>query len=452
LSCYQAEGKHDQDTICIPVESSRKAVPEHFSGVALLQISAHPWQGRSIVDLDDDSAGSAAGAADITGLDYHEAPASDVVPEETMLMGGSTRGSASDTNAAAAAIDAETVNGAEALLGLVWHRWSPPPKLRQEGFFEFFLSAHLFYWCVFATAIVIAICLRTAWAYGLDSSSSKTVKTNSLKLLVWVFLALLYLAVISNTLGPNVGKDWLAGYVLELVFMVENIFIFSMVLNAFKLPESLAPRALLCVVVGQMLFELIFFMGLAAWLRSFVFLPYILGMWLIGCGLSAFFGGHEHPPDASGEEIESPAIRRIRSLSSLIVDEGSQAGLLISAVFALLLACFFLEIDIVLMKIEQFHNGYISFSSSALAALALPELFAVGEWCLNRFSLLKYGIASILVIFGVEMLAACLVKYELSPVMACSLVGCVLVSSIIASVLQEMVQLSGKKPVIEVRP
>lgn len=324
-------------------------------------------------------------------------------------------------------------------LETTWHRWSPPPTLRRKGYEEFFYSAALFDWCVFSIFIAAVLLVRGVFLVGAPSY-------HAAGLLVSMLLAACYFVAVWTQLGHQSGKDWLAGYMLELTFMVENIFIFSLVIHSLRVPPEQIPKALLCVVVGQILFELVFFMGLAAWLRSIPFLPYALGVWLLCCGASCFY---EHQHTVDDEDSDTFILRTLRSICGdrcyvsrgkcgerSCNDSRQEAVCLTLVVCVLLLVDFFLEIDVVLMKIETFPNGYIAFTSSAMAAVALPEMFVVGEALLHKFHYLKKGIAVVLMIFGIQLLLCTTLKFVLPPLFGCVLIMVILVLSIAASALR----------------
>lgn len=327
------------------------------------------------------------------------------------------------------------------LVGAEWSRWSHKHHKHKgpEGVHAFLHSVVLFDWCLFAVAIVIFLLLHT-FILGRLSSKGWHVAV----LLIWIVVGVGYNTVIWLRFGTNAGVSWLAGYLLEFIFLVENIFIFHIVVQAFKTPLRLTPKALHIVVWGQILFELVFFMGLAAWLRSFKALPYILGVWLIFCGLLAARG----EPIIDSDIMETTACRAFTSclgdrLSKeyekdnvcLIKDSSGKlrVSLLGLVVVVLLCADFLLEIDVVLTKIEELPNSYIAFTSSALAAFAIPELFFVSKGLLQRFVMLKYGIGFVLILFGAQMLLSSI--YILRPIVACCIIMTVLGGSIVASSL-----------------
>mmetsp|Transcript_10733 Transcript_10733/g.33432 ORF Transcript_10733/g.33432 Transcript_10733/m.33432 type:complete len:576 (-) Transcript_10733:125-1852(-) len=233
-------------------------------------------------------------------------------------------------------------------------------------------------------------------------------------LLVWVAVAALYNCLVLLRLGKDSSTVWLIGYLLELIFSIENLFVFHIVVKAFRMPRWTTQRVLLLVVLSQAAFQAVFYMGLAAWLRSLKVLPYALGAWLIYVGWQAATE-EEH---GNYDVMQTRGVRLLRSFlgerllltqddsSSMVLEKAGKtcltpAGLML---LCLVFVDFLLEVDVTVVKIESFPSRYICFSSSLLASFALPELFFVARDLFRRFFGLKYGISFVLVFVGLQSL------------------------------------------------
>jgi len=328
------------------------------------------------------------------------------------------------------------------LANRVWSRWTATPRTehRIHGPHSFFTSAVVFDWCLFASAIVLYIAVNIVLSRRRDVNGSCCIA-----FCMWLIVGCMYNVMIWARFASNAGMDWFAGYLLEFIFMVENIFIFHIVIDAFNIPSvKLTRKALHIVVWAQIMFEMVFFMGLAAWLRSFKALPYLLGIWLICCGILA----------ARGElttQIDIMQTGTCRAFTACLGDRLShqyekdgkcllrdntgrlRVSLMGLVVFVLLAADFLLEIDVVLTKIEEIPNAYIAFTSSAVATWSIPELFFLSKGLLKRFVFLKYGISVVLILFGAQMLSSSF--YIVRPIVACSIIIAVLAFCIVLSLL-----------------
>ncbi|CAK9031860.1 unnamed protein product [Durusdinium trenchii] len=267
---------------------------------------------------------------------------------------------------------------------------------------------------------------------------------------------------------------------MELVLSMENIFLYHMVLGAFKVPPRMARFALLVVSLFQMVFQMFLFMGIAAFIQDLEILPYLLGAWLIVVGIQTmrdddeegwvgfdaanseayktcrlalgdrllprydaegrifvyqtlFWGGMASSQSpGKGEGVREEWVR----LKWGILKEVTMMGPVILCLLAIMFAmeaeqpgeageaeegaftCCPLHllwhtgktraehggVDVTLAKIEEIDNHFIAWSSSVLAAFALPELFVVVCELLRRFYLLKPAISFLVMFFGILLL------------------------------------------------
>jgi len=307
-------------------------------------------------------------------------------------------------------------------------------------------------WSFFLVAIFAAALLRHNWLWP---EEMKRMDQHMISLGGWLSFAAVFAVCIAALMGQDHCEDWIAGYFLEFFFMVENVFVFQSVVKSIELPASSTLYVLKIVLWGQMIFEAIFFVGLAHYLRTLRFLPHILGLALLYFGLSTIIEGIPHsfaedaPSIPQSDSHSSVAGQLIRSLSSgkslselgdlpenqlMIMKGGIKLTLAGWTLAALLLTDFMFEIDTVLTKIEEIDNHFISLSSSAVAAFALPELYMISEDLMYRFPHLKYGIGGVLCMFGVQLMAAPVVC--LSPFASCLLMFAILAVSMLISVLR----------------
>lgn len=294
---------------------------------------------------------------------------------------------------------------------IVWtsrHDWRDPNRI--GGILQFWNSAVVFEWAIFFCALPLCIALHI---YLIEWPSK--IKYHFFALFVWLMVACLYNVVMFARLGSVQGAQWFTGYVMEFVFSIENVFVFHIVIKDFRTPRRQAQKAMFVVVVGQIIFQMIVFMGLANLIRSLKLLPYVLGVWLVYVGFQAALDSH------SKMNIQETCIFKSFQLclgdrlslsyeddrSFFIVREGgakTHVSMLVPVVGCLLLVDFLFEIDVTLTKIETMDNAYIAFTSSVLAAFAVPELFFCARDLFKRFYLLKYGVCFVLIFFGVQML------------------------------------------------
>mmetsp|Transcript_29310 Transcript_29310/g.64055 ORF Transcript_29310/g.64055 Transcript_29310/m.64055 type:complete len:326 (-) Transcript_29310:77-1054(-) len=242
------------------------------------------------------------------------------------------------------------------------------------------------------------------------------IMSHSVASLVFLALGGAFCAVIFLRKGEADGVQWLTGYLLEVMNILENFFVFWAMAKAFGLPKPHLITAIMVLMWNQILFDTIFFMGMADWLRQFRFLPYILGVWLIYVAyINAFVGAAahqiEHPCNTGmglwltthlGDRFWPSYDKK----GNIFVVKGDKlcVSLLGPVLACYALAGIFLEVDVVLTKLEELPNRYLSYTSSAIGSCVLFELFFTVEQHTAGYPLMKYGLAFVTAILGIEML------------------------------------------------
>jgi len=243
-----------------------------------------------------------------------------------------------------------------------------------------------------------------------------TVRYGHLKAFaIWMSMAAFYNLVIWQRMGSDNAKKWLVGYTMELVFSMENVFIFHIILSALERTRRQSQYALFVVICCQIAFQMVFYMGLADWLQSIQVLPYFLGLWLLYLGVETLRKGDDH----GGFDVQESSMLQVlkawlggrlsseQDANSVVFthEEGMwKVTMLGPCIILLLIADFVMEVDVTLAKIEEIPNHYVAFTSSAIAAFAVPTLYFVAREMFARYSYLKYGITFVLLFFGGELL------------------------------------------------
>jgi len=245
---------------------------------------------------------------------------------------------------------------------------------------------------------------------------------NSMILFVWAALACSCFVLVYWQYGSRKASIWLDGYLLELVFMLDNIFVLHIIVKPFRLPWRTTYLALVATVLFQLMCSTIFYLVLADKLKALEWLQYLLGVSLLFAAYQAVSVGEDDDFDI----METRSVKFVKQqLGDRLVAQPAQAcpsggsdlavvttngeGQLCLTMGGLMLACllaadFVLEIDVTLSKIDELQDRYLCLSSSALAAFAMPDIFRLAEGLFRRYSGLKYAVGFVLLFIGVQML------------------------------------------------
>ena len=233
---------------------------------------------------------------------------------------------------------------------------------------------------------------------------------------VWVLLALTFAGgfywYTLGKFGPEVAErsvlEFLTGYVLEYSLSVDNIFIFVLVFSYFGIPAKYKHRVLFYGILGALIFRAIF-IGLGSALMQFHWVIYLFGAFLIVTGIKMFF--------TNNEEIEPEKNFLIRIFRKFmpVTDkiEGKKffvrhGGKLHAT--PLFIALLFLEATDIIFAVDSVpaifavtSEPFIVFTSNIFAILGLRSLFFMLAGVIDKFYLLKFGLAIVLVFVGLKM-------------------------------------------------
>jgi len=206
----------------------------------------------------------------------------------------------------------------------------------------------------------------------------------------------------------TVSMEFLTGYIVEKSLSVDNIFIFVMVFAYFAIPTKYQHRVLFYGILGALVFRAIF-IGLGSALMQFHWVIYLFGAFLILTGIKMFF--------ASNEEIEPEKNLLIRIFRKFMpvspkIDGKNFFSRIEGKWHAtpLFIALLFLEATDIIFAVDSVpaifaitKEPFIVFTSNIFAILGLRSMYFMLAGVIDKFYLLKYGLAIVLVFVGLKM-------------------------------------------------
>ncbi|QMB00071.1 TerC family membrane protein Alx [Escherichia fergusonii] len=268
-------------------------------------------------------------------------------------------------------------------------------------------------------AVVVAIMLAIdLLLQGRRGAHAMTMKQAAAWSLVWVTLSLLFNAAFWWYLAQTQGREvadpqalaFLTGYLIEKSLAVDNVFVWLMLFSYFSVPAALQRRVLVYGVLGAIVLRTIMiFTG--SWLISqFDWILYIFGAFLLFTGVKMALA-HE---DESGIG-DKPLVRWLRGhlrMTDTIDNEHffvRKNGLMYAT--PLMLVLILVELSDVIFAVDSIPaifavttDPFIVLTSNLFAILGLRAMYFLLAGVAERFSMLKYGLAVILVFIGIKML------------------------------------------------
>ena len=229
---------------------------------------------------------------------------------------------------------------------------------------------------------------------------------------LWVLLALGFFVFVWIEEGQKLGLEFLSGYLMEWSLSIDNIFVFILIFDSFKVKEKNYPRVLLIGILAAIVFRVLFITVGVALVAKFSWVLYIFGVFLVYTGFHMFMADGDENFDPHESKIYK-FLKKILPIGStdgdgkfVIRDHNNKPVYTSLFVVVILLAAidivFALDSIPAVMGISQ--SSLVIYTSNIFAILGLRSLFFLLRGAVNKFEFLQQGIAIVLVFIGVKML------------------------------------------------
>ena len=206
----------------------------------------------------------------------------------------------------------------------------------------------------------------------------------------------------------QMALEFLTGYVVEYSLSVDNIFVFVVVLSYFAVPARYQHRVLFYGILGALVFRAIF-IAMGAVLMQYHAVILIFGAFLIFTGVKMMFG-----PEKKVEPEKNLLLRIFRRFIPVTTELREQHFFVrlnnVWHATPLFIALLFLEVTDIIFAIDSVpaifgltKEPLIVFTSNIFAILGLRSMYFMLAGAIDKFHLLKYGLAVVLIFVGLKM-------------------------------------------------
>ncbi|MBA3184237.1 TerC family protein [Salmonella enterica] len=272
-------------------------------------------------------------------------------------------------------------------------------------------------WGGFAVVVVVMLSIDLL-LQGRRGAHAMSMKQAAGWSILWVTLSLLFNAAFWWYLAETQGREvadpqalaFLTGYLIEKSLAVDNVFVWLMLFSYFSIPPALQRRVLVYGVLGAIVLRTIMIFAGTWLITQFEWLLYVFGAFLLFTGVKMALAKE----DESGIG-EKPMVRWLRGhlrMTDTIENERffvRKNGLLYAT--PLLLVLIMVEFSDVIFAVDSIPaifavttDPFIVLTSNLFAILGLRAMYFLLSGVAERFSMLKYGLAVILVFIGIKML------------------------------------------------
>jgi len=297
------------------------------------------------------------------------------------------------------------------------------------------------------TLLVIALLAVDFFALKAQGAHRVSVKEAAAWSVVWIAISLAFCGWFWWYLDGRFPREqanekaleYLAGYLIEKSLAVDNVFVWITLFNFFAVPTQFQKRVLLYGVLGAIVMRAVLIYFGALLLAEFHWILYVFGLFLLLTGVKMLLFA-KHEPDLE----KNPVLRWMRGHMK-ITDEhhGEKFFVMKEAVryaTPLFVVLALVEVTDLIFAVDSIpaifavtDDPFIVFTSNIFAILGLRAMYFLLADMAERFHLLKYGLAIILMFIGVKMLL--LDVYKIPVWIALGIVVLILIASVAASLV-----------------
>ena len=272
------------------------------------------------------------------------------------------------------------------------------------------MSTSIWFWVAFHVGVFIALAVDLISFNRRDRELSMRAAVQ--RSLIWVALSLAFNVLVWKSKGGEAGLDFLTGYIIEYSLSVDNIFVFVLIFNYFRVPPRSQHRVLVWGILGALVMR-----GVMIWLgvtlvERFHFVLYIFGAFLVLTGLRMLFDR-----DAKLDFEKNFFMRICRRMLPLTKEfQGRRFAVRVDGrlMFTpLLLVLLLVDIMDLIFAVDSIPavfaittDQFIVYTSNICAILGLRSLYFLLARMVDRFIYLKTGLAIILGFVGTKMILA----------------------------------------------
>ena len=248
--------------------------------------------------------------------------------------------------------------------------------------------------------------------------------------LVWIGLSFLFNALFwwavkdstgSSTIANEKSLEFLTGYLIEKSLAVDNIFVFLLIFTYFAVPPAFQKRVLMIGIIGAIVLRTIMILVGGWLLQEFHWVLYVFGAFLILTGIKMWWAAGKEP-----DLNDNPALKLLRRVLPVsqsfdgekffTVEKGKKIATPLFMVICLVaLTDVIFAVDSIPAIFAITKDPFIVLTSNVFAILGLRAMYFLLAAVANKFHLLNYGLAVILVFIGTKM---CLIDVYKIPVWA----------------------------------
>ena len=272
------------------------------------------------------------------------------------------------------------------------------------------------WWIGFHLAVITLLAVD-ALLPGTRHESPRTQKVAWLWTSALAVCAALFAGWIAMKQGRLSALQFVAGYTIETSLSVDNLFVFLVLFEGFRISPRRQHVALLWGVGGAVVLRALFIAAGVNLLQRFDWVTYVFGAFLLYAAWRLVRGG-------STRSAIPEWIRRLQPAKESLIP------VIVAVEFTDLL----FAVDSIPAVLAISHDPFVVYTSNIAAILGLRSLYFAVAGLLERLRYLHYGLGALLAFVGLKMIAAHWLEVPITWSLV--IVGVILAICAVASALE----------------
>ncbi len=244
-------------------------------------------------------------------------------------------------------------------------------------------------WWIGFHAAVVALLVADSWLPGRRRETEHRQRVAWLWTVVLAVAAAAFAGWIAVVQGRERALEWAAGYTIETSLSIDNLFVFMVLFQGFRISQKRQHRALLWGVAGAVVLRALFIAAGVTLIQRFAWITWILGAFLLYAAWRLVRGG-------SAKAAIPEWIRKLQPAK----------GSLLPVILAVEVTDVLFAFDSIPAVLAVSHDPFVVYTSNIAAVLGLRSLYFALASLLDRLRYLHYGLGALLAFAAFKMLAS----------------------------------------------
>lgn len=240
-----------------------------------------------------------------------------------------------------------------------------------------------------------------------------TLRASAIRSAAWIGLSLAFGVVVLILYGAEAALTYLTAYLLEKTLSIDNVFVFLIIFSELRIPPERQRRVLLWGVLGALLMRAVLIGAGLFVLNRFHWVVYPFAALIILAAVRLVWGRKKEEDLVKAAcSVCTTWVARVIPITSQLHGNSfwvRQGGRLVAT--PLFVALIVVETTDVVFALDSIpavfavtRDPFLVYTSNIFALLGLRALYFLLAGVVERFRFLRFGLAAILMFFGLRLL------------------------------------------------